>query len=87
LAVPGHAKLVICDYVIEESFKFTKTYLGWEEVQLLDLTGIRTLVALAWGAAGFLYELGVTLEWTEVQLLARLGAGSPAKTTSPARSS
>ena len=39
LAVPGHAKLVICDYVIEESFKFTKTYLGWEEVQLLDLTG------------------------------------------------
>lgn len=24
-------------------------------------------------AAGFLYELGVTLEWTEVQLLACLG--------------
>ena len=24
-------------------------------------------------AAGFLYELGVTLDWAEVQLLARLG--------------
>jgi hypothetical protein len=60
-------------WAVEDSFKFTKTCLGWEEVQLLDLTGIRTLVALAWVAAGFLYELGVTLEWAEVQLLARLG--------------
>jgi hypothetical protein len=68
---------VFCMYrqrwAVEESFKFTKTCLGWEDVQLLDLTGIRTLVALAWVAAGFLYELGVTLEWAEVQLLARLG--------------
>ncbi len=31
------------------------------------------LVALAWVAAGFLYELGVNLEWPEVRLLARLG--------------
>jgi hypothetical protein len=37
------------------------------------LQGIRTLVALSWIAAGFLYELGVTLEWAEVVLLARLG--------------
>ena len=58
---------------VEDSFKFSKECLGWEEVQLLDLEGIRTLVALAWVAAGFLYQLGVTLEWEAVQLLAKLG--------------
>ena len=60
-------------WAVEDSFKFTKECLGWEEVQVLDLTGVRTLVALAWVAAGFLYELGVTLEWAEVWLLTRLG--------------
>lgn len=60
-------------WAVEDSFKFTKDCLNWEEVQLLDLKGIRTLVALSWIAAGFLYELGVTLEWPEVTLLARLG--------------
>jgi hypothetical protein len=49
-------------WAVEDSFKFTKGVLGWEEVQLLDLEGIRTLLALAWVAAGFLYELGMTLE-------------------------
>lgn len=39
----------------------------------MDLAGIRTLVALAWVAAGFLHELGITLDWPEVQLLVRLG--------------
>ena len=39
----------------------------------MDLEGIRTLVALGWVAAGFLYELGVTPDWPEVRLLARLG--------------
>lgn len=29
---------------VEESFKFSKECLGWEEVQLLGLEGIRTLV-------------------------------------------
>jgi hypothetical protein len=58
---------------VEDAFKFTKECLGWEDVQLLDLTGIRTLVALSWVTAGFLYELGVTLDWPEVQLVARLG--------------
>jgi hypothetical protein len=60
-------------WAVEDSFKFTKDCLDWEEVQLLDLNGIRTLVALSWVAAGFLYELGVNLEWPEVTLLARLG--------------
>lgn len=62
---------------VEDSFKFTKECLGWEEVQVLDLAGIRTLVALAWVAAGFLYELGITLDDAAVQLLAKLGGWEP----------
>lgn len=58
---------------VEDAFKFTKECLGWEDVQLLDLTGIRTLVALSWVTAGFLYELGVALDWPELQLVAKLG--------------
>jgi hypothetical protein len=58
-------------WAVEDSCKVTEECLGWEEVQVLDLRGIGTLVAMAWVAAGFLYELGVTLEWAEVQLLAR----------------
>src|SRR6266700_2716573 len=55
---PAHTEFVICDCTIEDSFKVTKECLGWEEVQVLDLRGIRTLVAMAWVAAGFLYQLG-----------------------------
>lgn len=42
---------------------------------VLTLEAVRTLVALGWVAAGFLDELGVTLEWAEVRLLTRLGGG------------
>jgi hypothetical protein len=72
-------------WAVEDSFKFTKAVLGWEEVQLLDLQGIRTLLALAWVAAGFLYELGVTLEWEEVRLLARLGGWAERKDNPPGK--
>jgi hypothetical protein len=72
-------------WAVEDSFKFTKTVLGWEEVQLLDLKGIRTLLALAWVAAGFLYELGVTLEWEEVRLLAHLGGWAQRKDNPPGK--
>jgi hypothetical protein len=72
-------------WAVEDSFKFTKETLGWEDVQLLDLRGIRTLLALAWVAAGFLYELGVTLEWEEVQLLARLGGWVERKDNPPGK--
>lgn len=72
-------------WAVEDSFKFTKTVLGWEQVQLLDLEGIRTLLALAWVAAGFLYELGVTLEWEEVRLLARLGGWAERKDNPPGK--
>ena len=72
-------------WAVEDSFKFTKECLGWEEVQLLNLQGIRTLVALAWVAAGFLYELGITLDWPEVQLLAKLGGWTPRKDRKPGK--
>jgi hypothetical protein len=62
-------------WAIEDAFKVGKQCLGWEEVQVLDFAAVRLLVALGWVAAGFLYELGVTLEWEEVRLLRRLGGG------------
>lgn len=70
---------------VEDSFKFLKTCLGWEDVQLLDFRGIGTLVALGWVAAGFLYQMGVTFEWVEVQLLARLGGWEPHKDRTPGK--
>ena len=36
-------------------------------------------------AAGFLYELGVTLEWEEVRLLARLGGWVERKDNPPGK--
>ena len=70
---------------VEDSFKFTKECLGWEDVQLLDLAGIRLLVALAWVAAGFLYRMGVTLQWESVYLLARLGGWEPRPNRPPGK--
>ena len=70
---------------IEDAYGFTKECIGWEDVQVLDLEGIRTLVALAWIAAGFLFEMGVTFEWEEVQLLAKLGGFVPHKGRQPGR--
>jgi hypothetical protein len=65
-------------WAIEDACKVGKQCLGWEDVQVLKLEAVRTLVALGWVAAGFLFELGVTLAWPEVRLLARLG-GAPAR--------
>ena len=70
---------------VEDAFKFLKTCLGWEEVQLLDLRGIRTLVAMGWVAAGFLFDLGVSFDWVEVQLLAKLGGWEPHKGRTPGK--
>ena len=72
-------------WAVEDSFRFVKDALGWEEVQLLNLQGIRTLLALGWVAAGFLYELGITLDWEEVQLLARLGGWVARKDNKPGK--
>lgn len=62
-------------WAIEDAFKVAKTCLGWEDVQVLAYEAVRVLVALGWVAAGFLFDLGVTLEWREVRLLRRLGGG------------
>lgn len=62
-------------WAIEDAFKVAKTCLGLEDVQVLGYDAIRLLVALGWVAAGFLFSLGVSLEWGEVRLLRRLGGG------------
>lgn len=72
-------------WTVEDSFKVGKQCLGWEDVQLLELAAVRRLVALGWVAAGFLYALGVTLEWAEVRLLARLGGWEERKDRPPGK--
>jgi hypothetical protein len=72
-------------WAIEDAFKFIKQSLGWEEVQLLSLEAVRSLVALAAVAAGFLFEWGVSLEWEAVQLLAKLGGWIPRKNAKPGK--
>ena len=62
-------------WAVEDAFKVGKQCLGWEDIQLLDYDAVRVLVALGWIAAGFLFELGATLDWPEVRLLVRLGGG------------
>jgi hypothetical protein len=62
-------------WAIEDAFKLAKTCLGWEDVQVLGFEAVRLLVALGWVATGFLFDLGVGLEWPEVRLLRRLGGG------------
>jgi hypothetical protein len=70
---------------IEDAFKIAKTCLGWEEVQVLQYDAVRLLVALGWVAAGFLFQLGVSLEWPEVRLLQRLGGGEARPTRPPGK--
>jgi hypothetical protein len=72
-------------WAAEDAYKFIKGCFGWEEVQVMDMHGIRLLVALGWLAAAFLYELGVTWDWAEVQLLARLGGYVPHKGRKPGK--
>ena len=72
-------------WAAEDGYKFIKGCFGWEEVQVMDLDAIRLLVALAWVAAAFLYELGVTWDWAEIQMLARLGGYVPHKGRRPGK--
>jgi hypothetical protein len=60
---------------IEDACKVAKTCLGGEDVRVLAFAAVRMLVALGWGAAGFVCELGATLEWGEVRRRRRLGGG------------
>jgi Transposase DDE domain len=72
-------------WAIEDAFKVAKTCLGWEDVQVLDYAAVRLLVALGWVTAGFLFDLGVTLEWGEVRLLRRLGGGEDRSNRPPGK--
>jgi hypothetical protein len=72
-------------WAAEDSFKVTKQCLGWEEVQVLDWKALQTLVALAWVTAGFLYQMGVSFQWEEVQLIAKLGGWEPHKDRHPGK--
>lgn len=42
-------------------------------------------MALAWVTAGFLYQMAVTFQWAEVQLLAKLGGWEPHKDRKPGK--
>lgn len=72
-------------WAVEEAFQFLKMCIGWEEVQVLDMEAVRTLVALGWVAAGFLYEIDGGWEWVDVELLARLGGFEPHKGRKPGK--
>lgn len=52
---------------------------------MLGFEAVRTLVAFAWVAAGFLFHLGLTLDAIEVQLLARLGGWEPRANRPPGK--
>jgi hypothetical protein len=72
-------------WAMEDSLPFVEYAVGGEEVPLLDLHGIRTLLALAWIAAGVLYGLGVTWDWEEVESLARIGGWVQRKDNKPGK--
>jgi hypothetical protein len=72
-------------WAVEDTFKFIKTCFGVEDVQMLHLEAIRRLVAYACVAAGFLFHLGLTLEDTQVLLLARLGGWEPRPNRPPGK--
>lgn len=78
-------KLYLKRWSIEDVFAWTKMALGWEEVRLLDFEALRTLVAMAWIAASFVFTLGETLETPEVRLLAHLGGYVPHKNRPPGK--
>ncbi len=72
-----------------EIFAWTKTALEWEAARVLRFDAFRRLVALAWIAAAFLFELERHLEPRLIEHLAFLGGwtpranGSPGKRTGP----
>ncbi|WP_185974819.1 hypothetical protein [Deinococcus detaillensis] len=70
---------------MEEVFSWTKSAIGWEQVQILDFDALRTLVALAWIAASFVFDLSESLDAPQLQLLAHLGGYVPHKNRPPGK--
>src|SRR6266568_4739667 len=87
-----HEHLVCRIYHTERAVALQDKHGNWiqgnlaqAEVQVLDWRALQTLVALAWVTAGFLYQMGVTFQWAEVQLLAKLGGWEPHKDRKPGK--
>ncbi|WP_309572510.1 transposase [Deinococcus sp.] len=78
-------RLYLRRWSIEDVFSWTKTALGWEDVRLHDLQALRTLVAMSWVVASYVFTLGETLNTPEVRLLAHLGGHVPHKNRSPGK--
>lgn len=64
---------------VEERFTFPKICFAWDEGHVLAWQAMKTAVALAWIAAGFVSERGVRFSWEEVPVLATLGGWVPQK--------
>lgn len=52
---------------------------------MLEFEAVRTLVAMAWVAAAFVFAMGATLAWLEVVVLAQLGGWVPHKRHPPGK--
>jgi hypothetical protein len=77
--------LYVMRWAIEEVFAWTKGALEWEAVRVLEFKAFKRLVAFAWVAAGFVFDLGVSLEHRVVQHLAFLGGWVPRRDERPGR--
>lgn len=78
-------RLYLRRWTIEDVFAWTKTALGWEDVQVLGYEAVRTLVALSWVAAAYVFTLGESVDSPSVRLLAHLGGYVPHKNRPPGR--
>ena len=72
-------------WAIEEIFAWTKTALEWEAARVLSFDAFKRLVALAWIAAAFLFELELHLEPRFIEHLAFLGGWTPRANASPGK--
>ena len=72
-------------WAIEEIFAWTKTALEWEAARVLSFDAFKRLVALAWIAAAFLFELERHLEPRVIKHLAFLGGWIPRAGASPGK--
>jgi Transposase DDE domain len=86
---PEFLKHIIALYLgrwsIEDVFAWTKQALGWEQVRVLEFSAFRTLVALAFVAASFVFDLGADPTQPDIKLLARLGGYVPHKNRPPGK--
>ncbi len=62
-------------------FKFCKTVLGWEELQVRDYASITHLLALAYFVAGYFYAIDAAIiDNPAIHLICELGGGKAALT-------